>query len=88
MAFDGQRKVVRLHPASVVADPDEAEAAARRRDFDTPRAGIDRVLDQLLHHARRALHHLARGDAVHQVWRQLAYRHGAVRITFRSNIGA
>ena len=44
--------------------------------FDAPGAGIDGVLDQLLDGARRALDHLAGGDAVDQVMRQAADRHG------------
>ena len=38
-----------------------------------------RVLDQLLDDARRALDHLARGDAVDEVRRQLAYGHRGPR---------
>ena len=40
------------------------------------RAGVDRVLDQLLHHARRTFHHLAGGDAVDDLFGELADRHG------------
>ena len=39
-------------------------------------AGIERVLDQLLHHARRTLDHLAGGDAVDHGFGELANGHG------------
>ncbi len=64
MALDGQREIACVHAAAVVADPDEGEPAAGGDDLDLARAGIDGVLDELLHHARRTLDHLARGDAV------------------------
>ena len=40
------------------------------------RAGVERVLDELLHDARRALDHLAGGDAVDDMVGQTADRHG------------
>ena len=43
------------------------------------RAGIERVLDQLLDHARRALDHLAGGDAVDDAFGELADGHGVAR---------
>ena len=52
------------HAAAVVADADEREAAGRRHHLDLAGAGVERVLDQLLDHARRPLDHLAGGDAV------------------------
>ena len=51
-------------------------------------AGVDRVLDQLLDDARRALDHLARGDAVDEVRRQLAYGHRGPRGVSRAKIAA
>ena len=53
----------RMPPPSSV-DADEALAAAGGDHVDPPRAGVERVLDELLHHARRAFDHLAGGDAV------------------------
>ncbi len=38
-------------------------------------AGVDRVLDEFLDDARRALDHLARRDAVDRLWRKLPDRH-------------
>ena len=49
---------------AVVGDPDQPLAAVGIGDVDAPRAGVERVLDQLLHRRGRALHHLARRDAV------------------------
>jgi hypothetical protein len=39
------------------------------------RAGVERVFDQLLHGARRTLHHLAGGDAVDDGLGELADGH-------------
>src|SRR5262249_25242882 len=58
----------------------EAPPAAVRHDLDTARASIERVLDQFLDHARGALDHLARGDAVDDGLGQLADRHGSTRL--------
>ena len=44
-------------------------------DLDARCAGIERVLDELLDHARRALHHLARCDAVDDAFGKLADGH-------------
>ena len=44
-------------------------------DVDPPRTGIERILDELLHDARRALHHLAGSDAVDDVIGETADRH-------------
>ena len=41
-------------------------------------AGVERVLDQFLDHARRALDHFAGGDAVDHGFGKLADGHGAV----------
>ena len=76
MALDRKREVGPRHAGAVVGDADQAPAAAVGRDLDAGRAGVERVLDQLLDHARRALDHLARGDAVDQGLGELADGHG------------
>ncbi len=53
-------------------------AAAIGDDLDLLRAGIERVLDQFLHHAGRPLHHLAGGNAVDDGFGELADRHGGI----------
>ena len=65
------------HARAVVGDADQALAAAGGHDLDPPRAGVERVLDKLLHDARRALHHLAGGDPVDDMIGETANRHGA-----------
>ena len=67
----------RRMPAAVVGDADQALAAAGGHDLDPPRAGVERVLHELLHDARGPLHHLAGGDAVDHVVGEAANRHGA-----------
>ena len=75
MAFDGERKVSLRHAAAVVGDADPASAAAVGEHIDAARAGIDRVLHQLLDHARGALDHFAGGDAVDDLFGKLADGH-------------
>ena len=75
MALDRQFEVAALHAAAVVADPDQAQAAASDGNVDARRAGVDGVLDQLLDDACRTLDDLTRGDAVDEVRRQLTYGH-------------
>ena len=75
MALDREREIVGAHAGAVIGDADQPQAAARGRDVDPARAGIDRVLDQLLDDARRPLDDLTRGDAVDEVRRQLTDGH-------------
>ena len=74
--LDGEREVVTRHALAVVADADEPAAAAVGEHVDAACAGIECVLDQFLHHARRALDHLAGGDAVDHGFGELADGHG------------
>ena len=56
--------VLGVMPAPSSSTAISARAAVAYGHLDAACAGIERVLDQLLHRARRALDHLARGDAV------------------------
>ncbi len=76
VALDRQRKVVARHAGAVVGDADQAAAAAVGDDLDLGRAGVERVLDQFLDHARGPLDHLAGGDAVDGGFAELADGHG------------
>ncbi len=76
MPLDRQQQVRLVHAGAVVLDPDQPQPAARRGQPDAGRAGVDGVLDQLLNHARRPLHHLAGGDLVDERLGQLPDRHG------------
>ena len=60
VAGDRQRQLARPDAGAVVADADEAKPAAGRHDLDPRGAGVERVLDQFLDHARRALDRLRR----------------------------
>ncbi len=75
VALDRQRQVVMRHAGAVVTDADQAAAAAIGDDLDARRAGIERVLQEFLDHARRPLHHLARRDAVDDAFGELTYGH-------------
>ena len=78
MAQHRQRQPVGVHAASVVAHLDAVDAAAVEGDGDARGAGVERVLHQFLHRRRRALDHLAGGDAVDGVRREDANRWHAV----------
>ena len=75
VALDREVEVGARHALAVVADADEPAAAAVGQHLDAARAGIERILDELLDHARRPLHHLAGGDAVDQGFGKLADGH-------------
>ena len=54
--------VVAIHAGAVIDHADRGDAAAPDEDLDFPRAGVDGILDQLLHHARRPLDDFAGGN--------------------------
>src|SRR5690606_22403375 len=81
VTLDGERKILARHAGAVVTDADEAPAARLDHDLDGRGAGIERVLDELLHGCRRPLYHLAGGNAVDQDRVETAHRHGSIRIT-------
>ncbi len=64
VAVDRQFEIGPRHAVAVVGDADQPAAAAVGEHVDAVRARVQRVLDQFLDHARRALDHLAGGDAV------------------------
>ncbi len=63
------------HAGAVIGDADQPPPAAIGQNVDAARAGIERVLDQFLHHARRPFDHLAGGDAVDGRFGKLADGH-------------
>ena len=87
MAVDRQRQIGMGHAAAVVGDADPPPAAAIGEDVDPAGAGVDGVLDQFLDHARRPFHHLAGGDAVDDLFWELADGHG-LRSGTDSGVGA
>ena len=76
MAFDRQSEIVGVHAGAVVGDADQRATARFDRDLDPPRAGVERVLDQLLDRRRRPLDDFAGGDAVDQQRIEAADGHG------------
>jgi hypothetical protein len=68
VAFEGQHSVVAHHAAAVVGDLNEFLASSLNLHANPPRTRIQRVLQQLLHHRRRALDYFARGDLVGNIF--------------------
>ena len=68
-------KLVARDAAAVVRDADQARAAAFDVDRDRARAGVERVLDELLDDGRRPLDDLAGRDLIDELGRQDANRH-------------
>ena len=79
VALEGEHGVVVQHAAAVVDDLDELLAARLDVDADAMGAGIERVLQQLLHHRCRALHDLAGSDLVGDIFGEnVDAAHGSV----------
>ena len=87
VAVDGERQIGMRHAAAVVGDADAATAAAIGENIDPAGAGVDGVFDQFLDHARRPFHHLAGGDAVDELFGELADGHGRMGSRFRGEAG-
>ena len=64
MAFDRQCQLIRVHPATIIADTEVIPSAIIGFDDDVPRACIECVFDQFLDRSRRALHHLTGRNTV------------------------
>ena len=62
-----RRASVRVHAHAVVGHADARDAAVVDLHADARRLGVERVLDELLHDARRPLDDLARGNLVREV---------------------
>ena len=77
--LDREQHLVGRHAAAVVDHGDEGAAAFLQGHGDALRAGVDRVLDQLLDGAGRAFDHLAGGDLVDEIRGKSAERaHAAI----------
>jgi hypothetical protein len=70
VALERQRQVLGRHPLPVVGHAHQRGAAVAQVDGDPARAGVQRVLHQLLHDRRRPLDDLAGGDLVDEMRRQ------------------
>jgi len=73
--FKAHDRVVPVHAVAVVGDPHQGPSASPQGDSDGAAASIERVLDQLLHHRGRPLHHLTGCDLVDQPVREDADAH-------------
>ena len=73
VALERQQRVVMVHSAAVVNHADHALAARFDFDANRARARVQRVFEQLLHHRRGPLDHLARRDLVRDILRKYAY---------------
>src|SRR3569833_1485857 len=83
MALDRECEIGRGHAAAIIRYGDLSPAAAIGEDVDPAGAGIDRVLDQFLDHARGTFDHLAGGDAVDDLFGKLAVGHEWIGLTIR-----
>ncbi len=79
MAIDRQRQIGMGHAAAIVGDADPPPSAAIGEDVDPAGAGVDGVFHQFLDHARGTFDHFAGGDAVDDLFGELADGHGRVR---------
>ncbi len=75
MPLDCEREIGARHAFAVIGDANQPPPAAVGQNIDATCAGIERVLDQFLHHACRTLDDLARGDAVDDGLGKLADGH-------------
>jgi hypothetical protein len=71
MAADREGKVFGVDALAVVGDGDEVLTAFLDPDLHACRARIERVFDEFANHGSGAFDHLARGDHVDDVLRQL-----------------
>ena len=76
VAIDRERQIAIGHAAAVVGDADPPPAAAIGENVDPAGAGVDGVFHQFLDHAGRPLDHFAGGDAVDELFGELADGHG------------
>ena len=67
MPFEAKHGLIRRHSASVVNDLDERTSCVLDDHGHLVRTGIDGILDELLHHGRRSLDDLSRGDHVRYI---------------------
>ncbi len=64
MALEGEQRVVAAHAAAVVHDVDAPLPAGLDLAAEALSPGVERILDQLLHHRGRPLDHFSGGDLV------------------------
>ena len=73
MSFDGEFGIVAIHAAAVVAHAHQPATTFLEVDVHRGGAGVERVLQQFLHHRRRAFNDLAGRDLIGDFARQHGY---------------
>ncbi|MNC54390.1 hypothetical protein D3C75_1038720 [compost metagenome] len=66
MTGQRQRQVIGRNAATVVAHPQQFDAALLHIDVDAPGTGVEAVFQQFLDHRSRTLDHLTGGNLVRQ----------------------
>jgi hypothetical protein len=69
MTGQRQLELLRRHPATVVDDANELDAPLLHRNVNSPRARVERILDELLDDGCRPLDDLAGRDLVDELGR-------------------
>ncbi len=88
VAVEGEESVVAVHAGAVVGDADALPPTPLEVDLEPRRPGVEGVLDQLLDHRRRPLHHLPGGDLRHQpVGQDLDARHEGILLRVAGGTG-
>ena len=64
MPLEGQQRIIAHHATSVVNDANQLAPARFHVNANSLRPGVERIFQQLLHHRRRSLHHLAGSNLV------------------------
>jgi hypothetical protein len=65
--LEGEPRILRVHPLPVILDADDLLAAIFGGNRHAARAGVNRVLDELLDDRRGPFHHLAGGDLIREI---------------------
>ena len=63
-------RILGIHPMTVVHHPNQGDSPAMNQHINSPGAGIQRILHQLLDHRGRALHDLASRHLTGQCFRE------------------
>ena len=64
MTLKGQQRIIAHHAAAIIGDANQFAAARFHVNANPLGACIERIFQQLLHHRRRPLHHLAGSNLV------------------------
>ena len=84
MTADRKRQVLRTHACAVIRHAHERLAARCRDDLDLRRAGVHRILHQLLDHAGRPFNDFAGRDLVDHAFAKLPDLHETPFTRFRT----